>query len=220
MTGNEDERGMFAEKEFAMQKTLSDDETVIAEVLGGNRDAYAEIVRKYEGRVRGHCLMMLADSGQADDAAQEVFIKVYQCLSQFRARSAFSTWLYRITANHCHDLLRKSARRKTESLEALLEKEGDRIEALLTPAASDERMAEQVELLAKILACLPEKSRAILLLREQDGLSYQEMAGMLNCSLDAVKARLKRARQEVDEKLRHFSNAGTSNSARTVSHES
>lgn len=199
-----------AKKGSRVQNDMTDDVDIIAEVLGGNREAYAEIVRRYEGRVRGHCLMMLADPTQADDAAQEVFIKAYQSLGQFGNRSAFSTWLYRITANHCYDLLRKTARRKTESWEALLEREGEKIEALLARPSSGDGAADQIELLAKVFSCLPEKSRTILLLREKDGLSYQELAAALDCSLDAVKARLKRARRELEEKLRHFSKRGTS----------
>lgn len=176
---------------------------MILDVLSGNRDAYAEIVRKYENRVRGYCRMMLADSSLADDAAQEIFIKAYQALARFNGRSSFSTWLYRISVNHCTDLLRKSARGKTESWEALLEKEGDRIEGLLIAEPKLEA-SDQIETVLKFFSCLPEKTREILTLREAQGLSYQEIASVLNCSLDAVKSRLKRARQEIGEKLRHF----------------
>ncbi len=195
-----------------MQEIKAEDDTaIIAEVLGGNREAYAGIVRRYEGRVRGHCLMMLGDPVQADDAAQEVFIKVYLSLGQFSGRSAFSTWLYRVTANHCHDWLRKTGRRRTESWEALLEKDGDKIEALLAVPSPGADAVERNELLAHILSCLPVQSRTILLLREQEGLSYEEMAKVLECSVDAVKSRLKRARQELGGKLRHFLKAETSN---------
>jgi RNA polymerase sigma-70 factor (ECF subfamily) len=200
-------------KGFETQNTVSEDTDVmiIDRVLGGDRDAYAEIVRRYQSRVRGQCLVMFADSTQADDAAQEVFIKVYRSLGQFRGDSAFSTWLYRIAVNYCHDLLRKTARHRTESWEALLEKEGSNVESLLFSPPSDSAAAGRVELAARILSVLSEKARTILLLRERDGLSYQELAGVLNCSPDAVKARLKRARQELDKKKRHFLEPGTSN---------
>lgn len=132
----------------------------------------------------------------ADDAAQEIFVKAYQALGQFRGKSSFSTWLYRISVNHCADLLRKSARRKTESWEALLEKQGEKFESLFTTGTGIDN-SEHAELIAKFLLQLPEKSREILILREMHGLSYQELAEALTCSLDAVKARLKRARQEI-----------------------
>jgi len=177
-------------------------------VQGGNRNAYAEIVRRYEAKVRGYCLSMLGDSFLAEDAAQEIFLKAYQSLEQFQWKSSFSTWLYRITSNHCTDLLRKKIRQKTESWDALVEKDGERIEALLALPPDRGQSGEYKELIAKLLAHLPEKSRQILMLREVQGLSYEELAQTLECTVDAVKARLKRTRQELDEKLRHFLKAG------------
>lgn len=182
----------------------NEDYGIILSILGGDRNAYAEIVRKYEGRVRGYCLTMLSDPAQADDAAQEIFIKAYQKLDQYRAESAFSTWLYRISANHCLDILRKTSRHKTESWEALLEKEGEKIEVLLGSSPKTGNSLEQQDLITKLLACLSEKSRTMLILREIHGLSYQELAETLECSLDAVKARLKRARQEIQKNLDTF----------------
>ena len=186
-----------------MQESAIDDFEIILDVLTGNRNAYADILRRYEERVRGYCLMMLEDPTQAEDAAQEVFIKAYQALGQFRRQSSFSTWLYRIAANHCTDLLRKRVRQKTESWEALLEKEGEKIEALFAGSPKIESL-EQTELVTKLLSYLPEKSRTILILREIQGLNYQELAEALGCTVDAVKGRLKRARQEIEIKLRHF----------------
>ncbi len=148
--------------------------------------------------------MMLADPTQAEDAAQEVFIKAYQALGQFRGTASFSTWLYRIAVNHCTDLLRKAARRKTESWEALLEREGEKAEALFAASPHIES-SEHTELLAKLLSHLSETSRTILVLREVQGLNYQQLAEALGCTVDAVKGRLKRARQEMEIKLRHFS---------------
>lgn len=175
---------------------------VILKVLSGNRDAYADIVRRYQERVRGYCLSMLADEALADDAAQEVFIKAYQSLGLFKGNSLFSTWIYRITSNHCVDVLRK-LKRKTVSWEALLEKEGEKIEALV--AVAPEKIDPGTpELIAKILSHLSEKTREILILREMHGLSYQEIAESLGCSLDAVKSRLKRAREELEMKMRHL----------------
>ena len=147
---------------------------------------------------------MLSTETLAEDAAQEIFIKSYQALDQFHAKSSFATWLYRIAANHCTDVLRKIARSKTESWEALLEKEGEKVEALLTASSGDEQSVEDSDLITKLLSHLPENYREILILREMHGLSYQELAETLKCSIDAVKARLKRARQDVEQKARHI----------------
>ncbi len=173
--------------------------------MAGNRNAYSEIVRRYEEKVRGYCGAVLG-SASAEDAAQEIFIKAYQALGQFRGNSSFSTWLYRISANHCTDLLRKMARQKTQSWEALLEKEGEKIESLFA-YSPEVGSFEQNELITKLLSQISETARTILVLREVQGLSYQELAETLECSLDAVKARLKRARQEIQIKVRHLSKA-------------
>ena len=185
-----------------MADTLEDFD-IILDVLTGNRNAYAEIVRRYEQRVRSYCAMTLRDTLAAEDAAQEVFIKAYEALGKFRGNSSFSTWIYRIAANHCTDLLRKKIRHKTESWDSLLEKNKDKTESLLS-VASEAGNTESSELVTQLLASLPEKSKAVLMLREIHGLSYQELAESLECSIDAVKARLKRARQEAEIKLRHL----------------
>ena len=153
--------------------------------------------------MRGYCAAALSDSSMADDAAQEVFIKAYQALSRFQGNAAFSTWIYRIAVNHCTDLLRKKIRHRTLSWEAMVEQQGDKAENHLTVQPDVERN-EASELLDKILHSLPEKFRTVLVLREIHGLSYQEIAESLRCSLDAVKARLKRARREAEEKFRHL----------------
>ncbi len=146
---------------------------------------------------------MLRDHALAEDAAQEVFIKVYQSLAKFRRESAFSTWLYRVTANHCKDVLRKVIRRKAESLEALREEHGDKLDAELAVPVKEPN-AENSELIFEVMEKLPEETRSILILREVQGLSYQEISETLECSLDAVKSRLRRARQELILKVRHF----------------
>jgi RNA polymerase sigma-70 factor (ECF subfamily) len=185
------------------ENTLSDGE-IIASILGGDRDAYTRIVDRFQDRVYGYCLATLADPVKAEDAAQEVFIKAYQALGRFRGDSSFFTWLYRIAINHCKDILRRTSRAKTESWEALLEKEGERIEALFAMPEMAGEAAEKMELISKILSCLPEKSRTLLLLREAQGLSYGELAEATKSSIDSVKSRLKRSRQEIEKKLRHL----------------
>lgn len=147
---------------------------------------------------------MLSDGAEADDAAQEVFIKAFQSLERFRGDSSFATWIYRIAMNHCLNVLRQKKRRRTESWDALVEREGEKIEELFTGRTVKDDEGEYAELLSKLLEHLPEKSREMIVLREVQGLSYQELAGTLGCSLDAVKSRLKRARQELESRLRHF----------------
>ena len=181
----------------------NDDFEIILDVLTGNRNAYAEIVRRHEQRIRSYCAATLGDTLLAEDAAQEVFMKAYQALGKFRGNASFSTWIYRIAINHCMDLLRKKGRQKTESWDALLEKNKEKTEALL-PTVSGAENTGSSELVSQLLDSLSEKSKSILVLREIHGLSYSELAESLECTLDAVKARLKRARQEAEIILRHL----------------
>ncbi len=183
---------------------MQDDEDifVIKSILSGDVQAYEILVRKYQGRIRGYCFGAVGNAAEADDAAQEVFIKAYKGLGNFRAVSSFSTWLYRIAVNHCRDFLRRAMRTKTESLEALQESEGESFEAriaVLPDVLSPDEGKRQVR---EALDRLPENYQAVLILREVQGLSYQELAESLNCSVDAVKARLKRARQELEAKFK------------------
>lgn len=157
----------------------------------------------------GYCLSMLQNHRDAEEAAQDVFVKTYHSLPKFKGDSSFSTWLYRITTNHCLDVLRKKNRRKTVSLDAMVEQDGDMVRSLFsTPETSSTRL-ENRQLIDKILSTLPDDYRTILTLREADGLEYLEIAQILNCSLDAVKGRLSRARKQLQENLRPFL-AGTS----------
>lgn len=189
-----------------LEGTPIDDLESISRVLIGDKQAFAELVRKYQGKVRAYCYSMLTDREAAEDAAQEVFIKVFRSLDRFKADSSFSTWLYRITANHCMDLLRKRARENNISWDALTEKTGEPH----TPLHSNENplsVVEHKDLLGKVLSVLNLEYREIIILREVQELSYEEIAEVLQCSLDAVKARLKRARKQLVEKSRHLRRA-------------
>ncbi len=156
----------------------------------------------------GYCLSMLSNHRDAEEAAQDIFVKTYHSLPKFKGDSSFSTWLYRITTNHCLDVLRKKNRRKTVSLDALVEQNGDMIRNLFSTAETTTSQMENRQLIDKILSTLPEDYRNILTLREADGLEYLEIAEILKCSLDAVKGRLSRARKQLQENLRPFLSVG------------
>jgi len=181
----------------------TDEPALIRRILGGERDAFAELVRAHQARILRLCASLLHNPTAAEDAAQEIFFRAYQRLRSFRGQSAFSTWLYRIASNHCMDLLRERTRERTESLDRLIEESGEpageRAAAPQDPAAA----LANAELVRRALARLSPEYRLILTLRELEGLSYQELAEALGCSLDAVKARLRRARDELLGHLRH-----------------
>ena len=181
------------------------DNELVSQVLCGEKDAYAELLRRHHAWVIGLCRSTLNDQGLAEDAAQEIFLKTYRALAQFKRSSSFSTWLYRIASNHCLDLLRRRARQKTQSLDELAQREGENLHRLLTSPENQARSQEDADLVRRILDSLSPEYRLILTLREMQGLSYQELAETLGCSIDAVKARLQRARGDFKDRLRHFS---------------
>ncbi len=153
-------------------------------------------MRAHHGRVIRLCQLLLSNPTEAEDAAQDVFVKAYSSFSNFRGASSFSTWINRIAYNHCMDLLRRRRRERTESLEQTPENE---LPVQPLPSESSE----------ELLQALRPEYREILALREVAGLRYDEIAASLKCSLDSVKARLRRAREELQEKARHF--LGSSN---------
>jgi RNA polymerase sigma-70 factor (ECF subfamily) len=171
---------------------MEDERRVVREALSGDREAFASIVRAHEVRVRSLCLSILRNPAEADDAAQDVFIKAYKNLSSFRFESSLSTWLYRIAHRRCLDILRSGSRRRTEPLDAM---DGEVFQEKAPPERGD---AE------RILAVLSPEERLVLTLREVQGLTYEEMAGVLDTTLDGVKGRLKRARKTLRVKARHL----------------
>ena len=188
-----------------MTDSADDDRRIIQQIADGDRDAFAVLVRKYQTRVRGYCIRTMRDAGLGEDAAQEIFLKAYQGLRRFRGDAAFSSWLYRIMVNHCRDVMRGAALRRADSWDAMLEEHPETAAALLATSDETPRRLEHLELLQQVLSHLPESHREILLLRESHGLSYDELATTLGCSMDAVKGRLKRARQELLRTVRHLS---------------
>lgn len=160
-------------------------------------------MQSYQVKVLGLCTSLLGHATQAEDAAQEIFIKAYRSLSSFRKDSTFSTWLYRIAANHCKDLLRKRLREKSESLEALTE--SDEVSGRSWEPSFDPRPAvETSRLVEALLASLSPDERLILTLREVQGLNYREISETLQCSVEAVKSRLRRAREALEKKSDTF----------------
>lgn len=180
-----------------------EDLELIAAVRHGSRDAFVLLVRKHQTKVRTLCRSVLLDASAAEDAAQDVFLKVYSHLGSFRGDALFSTWLYRIAVNHCRDLLRKDCRFKEKSWEALSSAQQDAISLAAHQILPDEAL-ETRDVIVHLLSSLSTEHREVLCLRDIQDLSYEEIACSLDCSLDAVKGRLKRARAELLAKSRHF----------------
>jgi len=180
--------------------TREQEAAVISRILAGDVNAFEELVLAYEKNVYNLALRMTGNQEDAADMAQEAFIKAFNSLENFRGDSKFSVWLYRIVSNVCLDFLRKRNRRPTVSL-SVEDDGGDDVQLDLP----DESQSPDVILQQKMtreavrrgLELLPEEHRQILLLREIQGLSYDEIAQVLGLEAGTVKSRIFRARKKL-----------------------
>lgn len=185
------------------------DEDLVRAALAELDGSLDELVRRYETRVRACARRMALDPERVEDLVQEVFLRMLASLDRFEGRSAFGTWLFRLAHNTCIDTFRRDVRAARTQCEAPGDPDG--IEELPEPldrlAADWGDPYESLEgsivdcYLGQALAALPEDYRQVLRLRLAHGLSTQESADRLGTTDDAVKAKLKRARQQVREHL-------------------
>jgi RNA polymerase sigma-70 factor (ECF subfamily) len=167
------------------------DEVIITLVHQGEQGAFRILVERYQERIRNLIYSIFHEEQVVDDLSQEVFIKAYEALPQFRFQSSFYTWLYRIAVNKSRDELRKRKVRRWFSLQTMLES-GDK--DLGSKIVVEQYDNELQELLAAGLKTLPEKYRIAIILKDVDGLSYEEIAEIMECEIGTVKSRLSRAR--------------------------
>ncbi|MCJ7645585.1 sigma-70 family RNA polymerase sigma factor [bacterium] len=184
---------------------MEEDFELLAKFKKGDQQAFESLVRKYKMAVFNTIYSIIGDAQEADDIAQEVFLKVYTKAGSFKRKSSFPTWLYRITVNRCLDELRKRKNRiisletefdQDEELklkDVLASKEGDITEEL--------KRKELEDIIQKAMNSLPERDRIILTLKEMEGLSYKEISQIMKISLGKVKVWLFRARQKLKGKL-------------------
>ena len=180
--------------------TREQEATIIKQVLEGDVNAFEGLVKEYEKNVYNLALRMTGDPEDAADMAQDAFIKAYNSLGSFRGDSKFSVWLYRIVSNLCLDFLRSRKRRPTVSL-SVENDEGEDMEfEIADESQSPETLLEQ-KLTREAVRCgldsLPPEQRQILLLREIQGLSYEEIAQVLELETGTVKSRIFRARKRL-----------------------
>ncbi len=169
------------------------DEDVVIEYLKSNNVAFFDILyKRYSGKVFGKCLSILKSENEAEDAMQEIFMKILLNLSKFSGRSKFSTWLYSITYNFCIDSIRRKKKDKSVLVEDL-SSEHDTAEDDIEDRFI---METNVKRLKVILEELPAGDKAILLMKYQDDFSIREISEMLTKSESAVKMKIKRAKQK------------------------
>lgn len=177
-----------------MTSRAAEDIELLNRYLGGDIDAFDELVRAHEDRVLGICLRMMRDREAALDAVQETFLTVFRKADRYEAKAAFSTWLYRVTVNTCYDQLRKQKRRRTEPMPEVADP--------ADPRSGDEFAA--VELRPEIeeaLQAVPVDFRAAVVLVDLQGLALDQAAQILDIPIGTIKSRVFRGRKVLAKSL-------------------
>lgn len=180
------------------------DAELVARVQRGDKRAFDLLVLKYQQRIMALISRFVRNRSEIADVAQEAFIKAYRALPNFRGDSQFYTWLYRIAINSAKNYLAAQSRRPQTANVDGLEPEQLADLAGQTDNASPERLLLTAELKGVIddaIGQLPEELRTALLLREIDGLSYEEIAEVMECPIGTVRSRIFRARDAVDRRI-------------------
>lgn len=173
----------------------ADETQLVTQAQNGDRNAFSELVRLHAQGVLNVIYRMCGDAQLAEDAAQEAFIRAWQNLSSYRAGTSLRNWLYRIAVNAGTDMLRKEKRILPDAIEDLHLADGaPGLEALVS-------QRERTAMVQAAILSLPDASRAVLVLREYEGLSYQEISSALDIPLGTVMSRLSYARNLLKEKL-------------------
>lgn len=192
-----------SDKDKMSEKTL--DAELVAQAKAGKMSAFELLVNRYQQRVANVIAKFIKDRHEIQDVAQEVFIKVFRALPNFRGDSSFYTWIYRIAVNTSKNHLVAKSRRiqntqvEFEDAESFGSNEDFR--NLDTPDAVYSR-GELEQTMSKAIAQLPEDLKHAIVLREVDGLSYEEIAAKMDCPIGTVRSRIFRARDAIDQAMR------------------
>jgi RNA polymerase sigma-70 factor, ECF subfamily len=182
------------------------DQELVRRAQAGEKRAFELLVIKYQRKLARLLGRLVRDQAEVEDVTQEAFIKAYRALPSFRGDSAFYTWLYRIGINTAKNYLVANSRRPPTSTNYASEDaegfdDADQLRDVSTP--ENELASKQIaETVNATLAELPEELRTAITLREIEGLSYEEIAEMMNCPIGTVRSRIFRAREAIAEKLR------------------
>ena len=181
------------------------DEVLVQRFKNGDRSAFSELVDRHQHRVYSLCFRWMGNQQAAEEVAQDVFVSLFRALGRFRGEAKFSTWLYRITVNHCKNKRLYQDRRahsKHDSMDA--QQEDGPIRELVSPdrgADSKALQSDAERMLQSGLSALDEEHRQIILMRDLEDMSYEEIASVLELPKGTVKSRLHRARTELARQL-------------------
>lgn len=182
------------------------DQQLVERVQRGDKEAFGLLVSKYQRKLNRLLSRLIRDPAEVEDVAQETFVKAYRALGSFRGESAFYTWLYRIGINTAKNYLVSQGRRAPTSTGFDAdEAEGFEDAYQLRDINTPERlmMSKQIaKVVDDAMVALPEELRTAIMLRELEGMSYEEIANIMDCPIGTVRSRIFRAREAIAEKLR------------------
>ncbi len=181
------------------------DAELVARVQAGDRGAFDILVQKYQSKVINLVGRYVSDQAECQDIAQDAFVKAYRAIGNFRGDSQFYTWLYRITANTAKNYLASRARKSPGYAVDVEDAQHFEGESGLKEYANPERLLLTDEIrdtVFKAIERLPEDLKSAITLRELDGLSYEEIAEVMDCPIGTVRSRIFRARDVIDKELR------------------
>jgi len=182
----------------------ADDQRLVERAQQGDKRAFDLLVLKYQHKIVKLIMRYVRDPAEALDVSQEAFIKTYRALPKFRGDSAFYTWLYRIAINTAKNHLVAAKRRPVDFEVDLQDPESYEINARLQDNDTPERIAQREELRETVedaIAGLPEELRVAIVLREIEGMSYEEIARAMECPVGTVRSRIFRAREAIDGRI-------------------
>lgn len=193
------------ERLVAEAQRSGDDRELVRQAKDGHKEAFEALVVRHQSRVFAVAGGILRNREDVEDIAQQVFLKAYFSLKRFDQRAAFSTWLYKITVNECWDLLRKRKVRPLVLEVDLSEEQARQYQAAEQLSDGRQDASEQLasrERVEQLLGCLEERDRSMLVLKEVQGFSVDEIAELMEINANTVKVRLFRARQRIAESLK------------------
>ena len=197
--------GQKGEVECARMSEAQVDQLLVERVQKGDKQAFDLLINKYQHRIISLVTRYVNDQTEAQDVAQEAFIKAYRAIGNFRGDSAFYTWLYRIAINTAKNWLVAQKRRPPASDIDAVDAEQYDIESRLKDRGTPENELLREEISKTVygtIAELPEDLRTAIMLREMEGMSYEEIATTMECPIGTVRSRIFRAREAIDEQLR------------------
>ncbi len=186
------------------RREAEEDRALVERARSGDKHAFRVLVQKHQRRAFSVALGLLRDENDAREIVQEAFIRVYRNLARFEGSSSFFTWLYRIITNLAIDHRRKPSRRDHESLEGSQSDDEAPLQLVAPPNADPGELVHRQQLgesIQRALDALPPYHRAVILMREVEGLSYQEMAEAMSVSKGTIMSRLFHARQKLQRAL-------------------